>query len=310
MAILALALPHIHRLAEVGLAQFGLIHTGLAHTGLTQAELAEVGPSCEPLGPAGWEQPGSAWTSLAFVVAGLLIALDIVIKRRKQAAPSQCPHGRCSADESPSADRGQAASGRCRRGLPPAAPNTSHGSPHSTSPWGMAWVMAVMAVGNGIGSVIQHGPAPRWNPIVHDPPLMGALAVVLAVALADITGRHLRSWWWAAPTALTALLAWLWPPAASASMALVAVPAIALSLWRMRIRPDLRLRIGLAVAILAAGALVGSLSVVGGPWCRPGSAWFDAGWSGHMIWHVLAAASLWIIAPTLQPAPQPTFPPP
>ncbi|MGH8967578.1 MAG: hypothetical protein ACRDXB_19945, partial [Actinomycetes bacterium] len=32
--------------------------------------------------------------------------------------------------------------------------------------------LGVLAVLVGVGSVVQHGPAPSWNPILHDPPLL------------------------------------------------------------------------------------------------------------------------------------------
>ncbi len=226
--------------------------------------MTDVGPSCEPFGPAGWVQPVSAWTSLAFVVAGLAI-LGVVLWERR----------RSPADPSASDDV--------------VVPNAT----------ALRVILAVLAIGNGIGSVIQHGPEPWWNPVVHDPPLMGALALLAADAVADLTGRRLRHWWWLAPTALTAVLALWEPDASTAAQSVVAVVSVGLTLLRAGARPALRPRIIAALALLGGGGIVGAVSRPGGPWCVPGSWWFDSGWSGHAVWHILAAAALVVLAPLL-----------
>jgi hypothetical protein len=163
-----------------------------------------------------------------------------------------------------------------------------------------------MAVGNGIGSFIQHGPAPSWDAVVHDPPLMGALAVVFAFSAADIRRRPPRHSWWIVPTVGVAILAVAWPLAASAAMGVAAAPAIGAAAWRAVVVADVRRRTFVGLGILATGAVVGQLSRVGAPACIPGSAFFNAGWSGHMLWHIASAIALWILAPTLQSASNPS----
>ncbi|ACZ29323.1 conserved hypothetical protein [Xylanimonas cellulosilytica DSM 15894] len=209
--------------------------------------MSSVPPSCEPLGPALWTQPASAWTSLAFVVAGVAI---VVRASRAGAGPR-------------------------------------------------AAVLGVLTVLVGVGSVVQHGPAPSWNPLVHDPPLMGALALVAADGVADLAGRRFRHWWWVAPTAVVVVLAAVSSGASSAAQSAMAVVAVGVTLLRAWRRPAVRARSLAATALLGAGGLIGTLSRPGWPWCDPSSAWFASGWSGHAVWHVLAAAALWMLAPAL-----------
>lgn len=212
--------------------------------------MQSIPPSCERLGPEFWVQPASAWTSLAFVVAGAAI-LAVAWRRRDSAA------------------------GRLQIAL------------------------GILTALNGVGSVIQHGPAPVWNPVVHDPPLMGVLALVAADGFADLTGRRLRHAWWVVPTAACVVLAALWPGVSAGAQSAVAVVAVGVTLLRARRRPTVRPRAVAAMALLGVGGAVGTLSRPGWPWCDPSSAWFASGWSGHAVWHVLAAASLWLLAPTL-----------
>ncbi|QAY69804.1 hypothetical protein [Xylanimonas protaetiae] len=212
--------------------------------------MQSIPPSCEPLGPAFWVQPASAWSSLAFVVAGVAI-LAVAWRRRH-------------------------------------------------TPAGVLQVaLGVLTALNGVGSVVQHGPAPVWNPVLHDPPLMGALALVAADGIADLTGRRLRHGWWVAPTAACVVLAALWPGVSAAAQSAVAVVAVGVTLLRAGRRPAIRARAVTAMALLGVGGVVGTLSRPGWPWCDPSSAWFAAGWSGHAVWHVLAAVALWVLAPAI-----------
>ncbi|MCL1871048.1 MAG: hypothetical protein FWF90_11635 [Promicromonosporaceae bacterium] len=192
----------------------------------------------------------SAWTSLAFVVAGVAI-LAVAWRRRGT------PAGR------------------------------------------LQIAFAVLTAFNGVGSVVQHGPAPTWNPVLHDPPLMGALALVAADGIADLTGRRLRHAWWVVPTAVCLVLAALSPGVSAAAQSAVAVAAVAVTLVRAWRRPAVRPRSVVALGLLAVGGVVGTLSRPGWPWCDPSSAWFASGWSGHAVWHVLAAAALWVLAPAV-----------
>ena len=247
-------------------------------------------PACEPLGPAHWQEPLSAWSSLAFTLVGAVI---VILATRKQVSDAQ---------------------------------NTGHdaGSPYAWRRSLLIW-FGVMVALNGIGSAIQHGPMPVWNPIAHDPPLTGALAIVAADAFADLARRRLRHRWWAIPTALTIpLAAWL-PPAAITLMVLTAVVAISLTLVRCGVPLFARVppvknwlaRLGIttphwsnvargpcrlalvALGLTAAGGVISTLGRPGWPLCQPDSAFFASGWSGHAIWHLLAAVGLLILAPAL-----------
>ncbi|NNU26133.1 hypothetical protein [Isoptericola sediminis] len=142
--------------------------------------------------------------------------------------------------------------------------------------------LGVLAVGIGLGSVVQHGPAPAWNPVVHDPPLLGAYALVAADAVADLTGRRLRTWWWLAPTLADAVLAAVSPAASIVAQGTASVVAVVAILLRAVARPALRPRLLTALVVLGVGALIGLVE----PW-------------GHVAWHVLAAAAIVIAAPAV-----------
>ena len=70
--------------------------------------------------------------------------------------------------------------------------------------------------------------------------------------------------------------------------------AVALTVLRARAYPSQRRPIGWAVALLAVGGLIGTLSGAGGPLCDPQSLWH-----GHAAWHVLAATALVVLAPVV-----------
>jgi hypothetical protein len=150
----------------------------------------------------------------------------------------------------------------------------------------------------GVGSLVQHGPAPAWNPVVHDPPLLGALALVAADALADLRGRPVSWWWWLGPTLADGALSAVSPAASVVAQVTVAVVAVVATLLRARARPDLRRRLLAATGILGVGVAVGRLSRPGWPLCEPGG-WFGVALSGHAVWHVLAASALVVLAPTV-----------
>lgn len=162
------------------------------------------------------------------------------------------------------------------------------------APAGTQLAYALLTIAVGLGSVVQHGPAPAWNPVVHDPPLFGVLALVAADGLADLTGRRARTWWWATPTAGCVLLAALAPGASAAAQGVVAAVAVAVSLLRALVRPELRTRLLTALALLAVGGGLGTLGRPGWPLCDPES-WLQT----HAMWHVLAAAALWVLAPAI-----------
>jgi hypothetical protein len=157
--------------------------------------------------------------------------------------------------------------------------------------------LGVLAVLVGVGSVVQHGPAPAWNPVVHDPPLLGAYALVAADAVADLTGRRLRTWWWLAPTLLDVGLAAWWPAASVVAQGAAAAAAVVAVLLRAAARPSLRGRLLVALAVLAAGSVIGELTRPGRPWSDGAS--FDVAFPGHAVWHVLAAVAIAVVAPTV-----------
>ncbi|WP_278235492.1 hypothetical protein [Isoptericola sp. AK164] len=142
--------------------------------------------------------------------------------------------------------------------------------------------LGVLAIGIGVGSVIQHGPAPSWNPVVHDPPLLGAYALVAADAVADLTGRRMRTWWWLGPTLADAVLAAVDPWASIVAQGIASGVAVVLILLRALARPTLRARLVSAVVVLGVGALIGFVE----PW-------------GHTVWHLLAAAAIVVAAPAV-----------
>ena len=216
--------------------------------------------ACELAGGTPWAEPLSTWTSLAFVVAGAAVVVAALRPRR----------GRSSGTPRPDA----VATTRLR----------------------VAFGILVALI--GAGSVVQHGPSPTWDPVAHDPPLLGALALVAADAVADLAGRRLRTWWWLAPTLLGVVLAAVAPPwstTAQVVAAVVAVGASALRAWR---RPAVRRRTVTALVLLAVGGGVGTLSRPGWPLCDAGGP-LGVTLQGHAVWHVLAAAALWLLAPTL-----------
>ncbi|MFC7877959.1 hypothetical protein [Isoptericola sp. NPDC057391] len=139
--------------------------------------------------------------------------------------------------------------------------------------------LGALAVLIGVGSMVQHGPAPSWNPVVHDPPLLGAYALVAADAVADLTGRRLRPWWWLAPTLADVVLAARWPEASIGAQGATAAVAVVAVLLRARARPRPRPRLLLALAVLGVGTLAGMLS--------------------HPAWHVLAATAIALVAPAV-----------
>lgn len=153
---------------------------------------------------------------------------------------------------------------------------------------------AVLVAGIGVGSFVQHGPDPRFADLAHDLPLAGTLAFVAADALARLTGRPFRSWWWGVPTVALVPLILARPVAADLVQVGIAVVAVLLSLARARLYPPVRRRILLSLGLLAVGGVVGRLSVAGGPLCDP-----DGLLQGHAVWHVLSAAALVVLAPAL-----------
>lgn len=166
---------------------------------------------------------------------------------------------------------------------------------HRSRPRAVLFGLLVAAV--GAGSVIQHGPAPTWSDLAHDLPLMGLLAFAAADAVADLTGRAMRTWWWLAPTLLLVPVLIVAEGVADAVQVVTAVVAIGASLRRAVIRPQWRGRLVAAFVVLAVGGLVGTLSRTGGPWCDP-----DSLLQGHGVWHLLVGLAMWLHAPVVAAA--------
>ncbi|UTT58745.1 hypothetical protein [Cellulosimicrobium cellulans] len=224
-----------------------------------------MGGACELAGGAPGAEPLSTWTSLAFVLAGAAV---VVAARRPE----------------------------------PGAPGDPGEPDGAASQLRVAFGVLVALI--GVGSVVQHGPSPSWNPVAHDPPLLGALALVAADALADLTGRRLRTWWWLAPTLLGVVLAAVSVPASTAAQVVAAGVAVAASAARAWRRPAVRRRTVAALVLLAVGGTVGTLTRPGWPLCDADGA-LGLALPGHAVWHVLAATALWVLAPTLGTRPAP-----
>lgn len=219
--------------------------------------------ACELAGGTPWAEPLSTWTSLAFVVAGAAVVGATVRARRHARSGSTTP----SVPDDAAARR-------------------------------VRLTFGVLVVLIGVGSVVQHGPSPSWNPVAHDPPLLGTLALVAADAVADLTGRRMRTWWWLAPTLAGVALAAVSVPASTAAQVVVAVLAVAASVVRARRRPAVRRRTVTALVLLALGGTIGTLTRAGWPLCDTDGP-LGVTLQGHAVWHVLAAVALWVLAPTL-----------
>ncbi|MCR1983289.1 hypothetical protein NSA53_13705 [Cellulosimicrobium cellulans] len=224
-----------------------------------------MGGACELAGGAPGAEPLSTWTSLAFVLAGAAV---VVAARRPEPGASWDP------------------------GEPDGAASR------------LRVAFGVLVALIGVGSVVQHGPSPSWNPVAHDPPLLGTLALVAADAVADLTGRRLRTWWWLAPTLLGVVLAAFSVPASTAAQVVAAGAAVAASAARAWRRPAVRRRTVAALVLLAVGGTVGTLTRPGWPLCDADGA-LGVTLQGHAVWHVLAATALWVLAPTLGTRPAP-----
>ncbi|GEK21030.1 hypothetical protein [Cellulomonas xylanilytica] len=160
--------------------------------------------------------------------------------------------------------------------------------------WVRVRTYAVLVAAVGIGSFVEHGPDPAWSDVAHDLPLLATLAFLGADAAADLAGRT-RSWWmWTLPTAVVLPVVALAPRAGDVAQVALAAAAVLLTVLRARAQPRLRRPVTVGLALLAVGAGIGTMSRAGWPWCDPSSPW-----QGHGAWHVLAAAALVVMAPTV-----------
>jgi hypothetical protein len=137
----------------------------------------------------------------------------------------------------------------------------------------------------GVGSIAFHGPMPFWGEFVHDVSIVVTLVWVLLV---ERSRTHL----WPLGFALAAAAS-VTPAIADPVQAVLAVGVLA----AVAIPKEHRARRLQAVAILALGGVVGTLSRTGGPLCNP-----DSLWQGHGLWHLAAAASLAIWGLAIRPS--------
>lgn len=196
----------------------------------------DVGPGCEPATGGLLREPVSAWSSLTFVAAAVVI--EVLARRRRRVGPG-------SADD----------------------PGGDVVEPPSLT-------YAVLVAGIGVGSVVQHGPNPPWADVAHDLPLLATLVLIAADAVADLAGRHRRWWWWVVPTALLAPVIHLLPDEGDMAQGVMATIAVLLNLERARRRAALRRPILWTIALLGAGGILQLASRPGAPLCFPESAWW------------------------------------
>ena len=196
----------------------------------------DVGPGCEQVTDGLLREPVSAWSSLAFILAGVLI--EVLARRRRRADLSGSDGPRGAVVEPPSL------------------------------------TYALLVAGIGVGSVVQHGPNPPWADLAHDLPLLATVALLAADAAADLAHRSRRWWWWALPTALlTPVVHWL-PDVGDMAQGVVAGVAVLLNVERARRQPALRRPIWWTVALLGAGGVLQLASRPGKPLCFPDSSWW------------------------------------
>jgi hypothetical protein len=154
-------------------------------------------------------------------------------------------------------------------------------------------VFGLLVTGVGVGSFVQHGPHPDWQAYAHDLPLAGVLVFVAADAVSDFSGRELSTMWWLAPTVAMVPVVAAGATASTAVQTVMAAAAIGLNLLRARLRPRLRKTLITALLTVTVGAVFGTLTDRT-RLCQP-----DSFLQGHAVWHLLAAAALWRLAPAI-----------
>ena len=151
----------------------------------------------------------------------------------------------------------------------------------------------LLVAGIGVGSFVQHGPHPDWQAYAHDPPLAATLLFLATDAVSDLSGRELSQRWWLLPSLAMFPVVAAGPTASTAVQAGLAFAAVGLNLLRIRRRPELRATVIAALAVVAAGATLGRL-------LDQSTLHHPAGLvQGHALWHLLAAAALWRLAPVV-----------
>lgn len=163
-----------------------------------------------------------------------------------------------------------------------------------------AW-FAVLATGEGAGSLLFHGAPSRLADLAHDAPLLGLVAYGAGwhVGRARSPAAADR---WAVAASVAALavagVAWLVDVGATTGLTVVLVAAGGLSAMAPSAR-RLAAESG-AAAVWTPGLLVAGAAGIAAwfagrstsPWCDPTS-W----WQPHAVWHVVAAGLLaaWIV---------------
>ncbi|MGH8926892.1 MAG: hypothetical protein ACRDWH_00955 [Acidimicrobiia bacterium] len=135
----------------------------------------------------------------------------------------------------------------------------------------------------GVGSIAFHGPMPPGAEAIHD---LSIAWILIWVLLTEMGQRR----WWPFGLLVGAGLS-ITPTIANPVQAILTVIVIGVVASRRQTRAA---RVS-AMCVLGVGALVGTLSRTGGPWCLPQSIW-----QGHGLWHLAAAAAVTIWAVRVQ----------
>ncbi|HEU5157114.1 MAG TPA: hypothetical protein VFU43_08960 [Streptosporangiaceae bacterium] len=227
----------------------------------SQVAVALGAADCEAWRPGLLHQPVNALSSLAFVVAGVWVALRAAADH----APDHAPDHADRADRAGRADRAAVA------------------------------IYAGALIGNGAGSFLYHGPGWPGSAFVHDAAVPAAL---LFIAVEDVA--LLRGWTdrrrlcayalglGAACTALTvAPAASVAVTAAAGALAGAAEAAVAIAARRGPGGPAREAPAPATIALGAAALAALLAGRTGSPLCDP-----EGPLQGHALWHVLAAAAL------------------
>ena len=130
----------------------------------------------------------------------------------------------------------------------------------------------------GVGSFLFHGPVPFQSEWLHDVTIGWVLAAV-------VLDRRRHFVWWAIPA--VGVLFVIWPGGADPIMVVMATLAVIGEANRGLRQRDVATSVSVGTLVLGGG--IGSMSRTGWPWCDP-----DSLFQGHAVWHVLAAAALYV----------------
>jgi hypothetical protein len=161
-------------------------------------------------------------------------------------------------------------------------------------------VYGAIVVAIGLGSVAFHGPMPSWDRFVHDVPIAGVLAFVIAYDVALVRDASIRTalGGFAVLLGMSACLLAVWPDATNPLDSVLVVAAVVAEVAAGRSPKRVAARRGLVrepgawivgAAVLGAGAALNALGRTDAPLCDP-----DSLAQLHGLWHVLTAGALWI----------------